>query len=48
VGAGGGVRIYAGKNWGFKPEVRYQRYQLSGGYINTAIFSGGVFYQFGK
>jgi hypothetical protein len=29
LGAGGGVRFYVGKNWGFKPEVRYQRYQGS-------------------
>jgi hypothetical protein len=47
LGIGGGVRIYAGRNWGIKPEFRYQRY---GGSLasNSAIFTAGLFYQFGK
>ena len=47
VGVGGGVRIYAGQNWGIKPEFRYQRY---GGSLasNSAVFTVGLFYQFGK
>jgi hypothetical protein len=43
---GGGARIYVGHNWGFKPEVRIQRY---GGTIasTAADFTGGIFFQFG-
>jgi hypothetical protein len=48
LGAGGGLRIYAGNNWGIKPEFRYQRYTSSGGGSNSADFTVGVFYQFGK
>jgi hypothetical protein len=47
-GAGGGVRFYAGKHWGFKPEFRYQRFVSSGGGQNEVYITGGVFYQFGK
>ena len=47
LGAGAGVRIFAGQSWGIKPEFRYQRY---GGSIasNSAVFTVGLFYQFGK
>jgi hypothetical protein len=47
-GVGGGVRLYVGQNWGFKPEVRYQRYQSSLIGSNTVQYSVGLFYQFGK
>jgi hypothetical protein len=47
VSFGGGVRMYAGRHWGFKPEFRFVRY---GGNLasNAAVFSGGVFFEFGK
>jgi outer membrane protein W len=52
---GGGVRVYLGKHWGLKPEVRYQRYgsanaALIGATVpgaNTVQYTGGIFYQFG-
>jgi hypothetical protein len=44
LGGGGGVRIYVGDHWGFKPEVRYQRDDDG----NAGVFIVGVFYQFGK
>lgn len=52
---GGGVRMYLGKQWGLKPEVRYQHYNSSnssliGGAIagSSAVqYTVGVFYQFG-
>jgi hypothetical protein len=47
-GVGGGVRLYVGQHWGFKPEVRYQRYQSSLIGSNTVQYSVGLFYQFGK
>jgi hypothetical protein len=47
-GFGSGARIYAGHNWGFKPEVRFQRYQASSGGSNTVVVTGGIFFQFGK
>jgi len=47
TGAGGGIRLYVGKHWGFKPEVRYQRYQSSLIKSNTAVYTVGLFYQFG-
>lgn len=46
-GVGGGLRLYVGKHWGFKPEVRYQRYQSSLIGSNTVQYSVGLFYQFG-
>jgi hypothetical protein len=45
AGFGGGVRLFVGEHWGFKPEVRYQRYTSSG--WNSVIATVGVFYQFG-
>jgi hypothetical protein len=49
AGAGGGVRLYVGKRWGLKPEVRYQRYQSTqGGGSNTVMYTVGVFYRFGE
>jgi hypothetical protein len=47
VGVGGGVRIYAGDNWGFKPEVRFQRYSGADG-GSSGVFTVGIFYQFVK
>lgn len=47
-GFGGGVRLYVGNHWGFKPEVRYQRYLnsvLQG--TNSMLYTVGFFYQFG-
>ena len=52
---GGGVRMYLGKQWGLKPEVRYQHYNSSnssliGGTVagSSAVqYTVGVFYQFG-
>lgn len=47
-GGGGGIRLYAGPHWGIKPEFRYQRYQDSGGGVNTFAYTVGLFFQFGK
>jgi hypothetical protein len=47
-GGGGGARIYVGPRWGFKPEFRFQHYYSSGGSVNAVLFTGGVFFQFGK
>ncbi len=46
-GVGGGARMYAGKNWGVKPEVRYQRYGGNGS-ANAFTYTVGVFFQFGQ
>lgn len=48
LGVGGGVRLYAGNHWGVKPEFRFQRYSASGGASNSAVFTVGLFYQFGN
>jgi hypothetical protein len=37
VGAGGGVRLYCGKNWGIQPEYRAE------GFVNTSDFLGRSF-----
>lgn len=47
VGGGTGLRLMLGKSWGFRPEVRYQRYVQNGG-GNLLLFTGGIFLQFGK
>lgn len=48
-GFGGGVRLYVGQHWGFKPEVRYQRYLSSVAQgTNTVLYTVGLFYQFGE
>lgn len=53
-GLGGGARIFLGKNWGVRPEIRYQSYAgdldseygaEDRGHVVTA--SGGIFFQFG-
>jgi hypothetical protein len=46
-GAGAGIRIYAGRHWGFKPEFRYQRYDGSLLKVNSFSYTGGLFWQFG-
>jgi hypothetical protein len=46
-GGGGGVRFYAGDHWGFKPEVRYQRYTGTGGWTSI-VATVGFFFQFGN
>jgi hypothetical protein len=46
-GFGGGMRCYIGRNWGVRPEFRYQRYTQHGG-ANSIAYTAGVFYQFGK
>jgi hypothetical protein len=48
IGGGGGVRLYVGNMWGFKPEFRYHRYTGSNTGANAAVFTFGFFYQFGK
>jgi hypothetical protein len=45
---GGGVRLYVGKRWGLKPEVRYERFQNTQGGNNTVMYTVGVFYRFGE
>jgi hypothetical protein len=47
-GVGGGIRLYAGRNWGIKPEFRYQRYQSSEGNNNALFYTVGLFFQFGR
>jgi len=47
-GAGGGMRLYIGKKWGIKPEVRFQRYTGSGSSTIGVDFAVGLFYQFGQ
>ncbi len=50
-GGGGGAHIYLGKNWGIRPELRYDymRLSLSGvtQSINASQFTTGFFFQFG-
>ena len=45
-GGGSGIRLMAGQSWGFRPEFRYQHYLQGGG--NLLLFTGGIFFQFGK
>ena len=51
VNFGGGVSYYLGKNWGVRPEVRYERQHTSIDVqtisANVADVSGSFFYQFG-
>jgi hypothetical protein len=54
IGAGVGVRLFVGKNWGFKPEYRRQAYVnldnfLAGpvGPSSVHMLTGGLFFQFG-
>jgi hypothetical protein len=51
VDAGGGVSVYLGKDWGVRPEVRWDRFDLyqnsSHLSVNYLQVSGMVFYQFG-
>ena len=52
IAFGGGASIFLGKNWGIRPEVRYNYGFLSGDGV-TAVggldyqATGGVFFQFG-
>jgi len=56
-GAGGGANVYLGHGFGVRPEVRYQRQQLSdttfegftvkGSGKNEIFLTGSLFYQFG-
>lgn len=48
VGGGFGARLYAGSNWGIKPEFKIQRTLGGEGNLTLLRFSVGVFYQFGK
>jgi hypothetical protein len=44
-GLGGGFRYYVGRNWGLRPELRFQKYTGQGrGHL--ALYTVGVFYQF--
>jgi hypothetical protein len=51
LGIGGGVRIYAGKSWGFKPEVRYMPVYATAfgasGWLHGVSYTGGFFFDFG-
>ncbi|HEV2646905.1 MAG TPA: outer membrane beta-barrel protein [Acidobacteriaceae bacterium] len=56
-GLGGGASIYAGNNWGVRPEFRYDREHFGATNVqgvsiassgqNDVQFSGAIFYQFG-
>ncbi|MGA3265117.1 MAG: outer membrane beta-barrel protein [Terracidiphilus sp.] len=52
VSFGGGASIYLGKNWGVRPEFRWQREKYIQSdvtlYSDVVIGSGSVFYQFGS
>lgn len=48
VGTGGGARIYLGKRWGIKPEVRFDRYINSAFASSTITCTAGVFWEFGE
>jgi hypothetical protein len=48
AGGGFGVRLYLGRNWGIKPEVRVQRTFFEGEDLTLLRFAVGVFAQFGK
>jgi hypothetical protein len=57
IGFGGGASIYAGPNWGIRPEFRYERQHFSATTVdgvslaaygqNYALGTISVFYQFG-
>jgi hypothetical protein len=51
LGVGGGVRLYVGKRWGFKPEVRYMPIYMSvlgsSSYVNTVSYTGAFFFEIG-
>jgi hypothetical protein len=57
TGSGGGTSIYVGSNWGFRPELRYERQQFFATMIagsplaaygqNYILGTVSVFYQFG-
>ena len=47
AGFGGGASIFCGKNWGVRPEYRYERVESSGSGVNNSVIVGGVFYQWG-
>jgi len=52
VGVGGGARVYLGKHWGIKPEVRVQHYVATvlgeTGTYTGVYFTGGVFLELGQ
>jgi len=48
LGAGGGTRIYLGKRWGIKPEIRVDRYVNSAFAGNTVTYTAGLFWEFGE
>ena len=51
VGFGGGASIFLGKNWGVRPEFRYNDVFYTGGGTTSSArmyqITGGVFFQFG-
>ncbi|MBZ5580846.1 MAG: porin family protein [Acidobacteriia bacterium] len=51
VGAGGGVRLYCGENWGIQPEYRAEGFvnpsDLLGRSFGGHILTAGLFLQFG-
>jgi opacity protein-like surface antigen len=47
TGAGAGLRYFAGRNWGIRPEFRWvQAFGEESGHM--LVFQVGVFYQFGR
>ena len=50
-GLGGGAAIYCGKNWGIRPEFRYNRFYYTfdgiSGNTNVLTATAGLFFQFG-
>lgn len=51
IGFGGGASIFLGKNWGIRPEVRYNDVFFSAGGTTSSArmyqVTGGIFFQFG-
>jgi hypothetical protein len=53
VNFGGGASVYCGKQWGIRPEVRYERQHSTYGPVNEILtsnvvdVSGSIFFQFG-
>jgi len=47
-GGGLGVRYFAGKSWGLRPEFQYRHYRYSEGSDNVILLNVGLFKQFRK
>lgn len=46
-GFGGGLNAKLGGDFGFRPEVRYQRVSVSGSHLNEIDVTGSIVYRFG-